>query len=284
MAGRVTASDIRSRKGDGPPLVMITAYDCPTARIVDSAGVDIILVGDTLSMVVLGHEDTLHVDIDVMTHHVAAVANARPRALVVGDLPWMSYHLTPQDATQNAARLVRAGADVVKLEGGRKRLAAIASILDAEIPVMGHLGLTPQSVHVTGGFKVQAKDVGGVDALLADAQALDEAGCFALVLECVPGPVARIVTEAVSIPTIGIGSGSACDGQVIVFHDMLGLGDPDMHEPRYVRRYAELGEQARDAVMRYTRDVRERSFPSAAETYKLPASAARALADRGVAL
>ena len=280
MAGRLTAADILARKDGAQPLVMVTAYDCPTARVVDAAGVDMILVGDTLAMVVLGHEDTLHVDVDVMEHHVAAVANAKTHALVVGDLPWMSYHASPTDAVRSAARLIRAGADVVKLEGGRKRAAAIRAILDAEIPVMGHLGLTPQSVHITGGFKVQAKDDSGVDALLDDARALDELGCFAVVLECVPGSVAELVTRSISIPTIGIGSGASCDGQVLVFHDLVGFGDPAMHRPKYLRQYSSLAEEATDAVRRFADDVRARRFPSPEETYSAPRALARSLADR----
>src|SRR5436853_1946728 len=185
---------------------MVTAYDAPGARIAGEAGVDIILVGDSLAMVVLGYEDTLQVTVDDMAHHVAAVARARPRALVVADLPWLSYHLGPEDAVRNAASLVRAGAQAVKLEGGRKRLPAVRAILDAEIPVMGHLGLTPQSVHALGGFKVQGKDLEAARAIVDDAVALAEAGCFAVVLECVPDAVARLVTDTVEIPTIGIGA------------------------------------------------------------------------------
>jgi 3-methyl-2-oxobutanoate hydroxymethyltransferase len=262
---RVTAPAVAARKGDGTPLVMVTAYDAPGARIVDDGGADIILVGDTLAMVVLGYKDTLQVTIDDMAHHVAAVARARPRALVVGDLPWLSYHVSTEETVHNAAALVRAGAGAVKLEGGRKRLGAIHSILDAEIPVMGHLGLTPQSVHALGGFKVQGKNLEAAHEIVEDAVALADAGCFAIVLECVPDAVARLVTDSVPVPTIGIGAGRHCDGQVLVFHDLLGL--QNWLAPKFVRRYAELGTEATDAVARFAADVRAGRFPSSDETY-----------------
>src|SRR5579859_3057628 len=207
MAQAVTAPAVRSRKGSGEPLFMVTAYDAPGARIADCAGVDMILVGDSLAMVVLGYEDTLQVTVDDMVHHTAAVARTKPAPMVIADLPWMSYHVGVADAVVNAARLIRAGAAAVKLEGGRKRLPVIEALLDAEIPVMGHLGLTPQSVHAMGGFKVQGKGVDATLTLIDDARALAEAGCFAIVLEGVPDTVARLVTEAVDVPTIGIGAG-----------------------------------------------------------------------------
>ncbi|HEY8217585.1 MAG TPA: 3-methyl-2-oxobutanoate hydroxymethyltransferase [Acidimicrobiia bacterium] len=262
---RVTAPAIGARKGDGTPLVMVTAYDAPTARIVDAAGVDMILVGDTLAMVVLGYEDTLQVTTEDMAHHVAAVARTSPDALVIGDLPWLSYHVSIDDTVRNAAQLVRAGAGAVKLEGGRKRLDAVQAILDAEIPVMGHLGLTPQSVHALGGFKVQGKELETARAIVDDAIALAEAGCFAIVLECVPDAVARLVTDTVPVPTIGIGAGRHCDGQVLVFHDLLGL--EERMRPKFVRRYAELGDTAVEAVTRFAADVRAGTFPSSEETY-----------------
>ncbi|MBJ7282823.1 MAG: 3-methyl-2-oxobutanoate hydroxymethyltransferase, partial [Acidimicrobiia bacterium] len=214
----ITAPSIRARKGQ-EPLVMVTAYDAPSARVVDEAGVDMILVGDSLAMVVLGYDNTLQVTTDDMAHHVAAVARTKPHALIVGDLPWMSYHVSREETVRNAATLVRAGAGAVKLEGGRKRLDAIGAILDTEIPVMGHLGLTPQSVHAIGGYKVQGKQLDAARTIVDDAIALAEAGCFALVLECVPDGVARMVTDAIDIPTIGIGAGRHCDGQVLVYHD-----------------------------------------------------------------
>ena len=259
------APAIRARKGDGTPLVMVTAYDTPSARIADDAGVDIILVGDSVAMVVLGYEDTLSVTIDDMVHHTAAVARAKPKAMVVADMPWMSYHVSREETVRNAARLLRAGASAVKLEGGRKRLDMIEAILDAEIPVMGHLGLTPQSVNMMGGFKVQAKEFDAARALLDDAVALAETGCFSIVLECVPDAVATTVTEAVPVPTIGIGAGASCDGQVLVFHDLLGLNDG--RRPKFVRRYADLRTDATAAVAEFADDVRSGRYPSEAETY-----------------
>ena len=259
MAQQMTAPAVRARKGGPEPLVMVTAYDAPGARIADEAGVDMILVGDSLAMVVLGYDDTLQVTVDDMAHHVAAVARAKPAALVVADLPWMSYHLGPEDAVRNAARLIRAGAQAVKLEGGAKRVPVVRAIVDAEIPVMGHIGLTPQSVHAMGGFKVQGKGAGAAEMLVADAQALAEAGCFAIVLEGVPDAVARMVTEAVAVPTIGIGAGPWCDGQVLVFHDVLGVEDRVL--PKFVRRYASLKSAAVEAVAAFAADVRWPPLP-----------------------
>jgi len=277
--GPISAPDIRARKGDGPPLVMVTAYDYPSARVADGAGVDMILVGDTLAMVVLGHDDTLQVTTDEMAHHVAAVARAKPRALVIGDLPWLSYHLSREETVRNAAALVRAGAAAVKLEGGRKRLDAVHAILDAEIPVMGHLGLTPQSIHAVGGFKVQGKQLDAAQTIVDDAVALADAGCFAVVLECVPDAVARLVTDAVPVPTIGIGAGRHCDGQVLVYHDLLGL--EDRLAPKFVRRYAELKADATAAVERFADDVRSGRFPASEETYHLADDVADALGLHG---
>jgi 3-methyl-2-oxobutanoate hydroxymethyltransferase len=274
MATQITVPEVRSRKGTDP-LVMVTAYDAPGARIADEAGVDLILVGDSLAMVVLGYEDTLQVTIDDMAHHVAAVARAKPRPLIVGDLPWMSYHVSTEDTVRNAATLVRAGAQSVKLEGGRKRLPMVHAIVDAEIPVMGHLGLTPQSVHTLGGYKVQGRAVDAAHALVDDAVALAEAGCFAIVLEAVPDTVARMVTEAIPVPTIGIGAGRWCDGQVLVFHDLLGIEDRVL--PKFVRRYGSLKADAVAAMSTYADDVRTRRFPSDAETYHLPEQVAAVL-------
>jgi 3-methyl-2-oxobutanoate hydroxymethyltransferase len=270
MAHGVTVPAVRSRKrrrGD-EALVMITAYDTPGARIADAAGVDVILVGDSVANNVLGYPDTLQVDMAVMAHHVAAVARARPRALVVGDMPWMSYHVSVEEAVRNGAALVRAGAQAVKLEGGRRRCAVVEALVGAEIPVMGHLGLTPQSVHAMGGYRVQAKDEDGAEALRRDAQALVAAGVFAIVLEGVPDVVADRVTAEVEVPTIGIGAGAGCDGQVLVFHDLLGLGEGSY--PKFVRRYAELGRAATDAISAWAADVRSGAFPSEAESYHLP--------------
>ncbi|GIU90274.1 MAG: 3-methyl-2-oxobutanoate hydroxymethyltransferase 2 [Acidimicrobiia bacterium] len=276
-ARRVTAPDVRARKGSGEPLVMVTAYDAPSARTVDAAGADLILVGDSVAMVVLGHDDTLQVTTDDMAHHVAAVARTRPRALVVGDLPWLSYHVSRDETVRNAASLVRAGAGAVKLEGGRKRLDSIAAILDAEIPVMGHIGLTPQSVHALGGFKVQGKQLDAARGLVDDAVALAEAGCFALVLEAVPDGVARMITETVPVPTIGIGAGRHCDGQVLVWHDLLGFTGADRRLPKFVRKYADLELAAVEAISAFAGDVRAGRFPSSAETYHMTDQMADAL-------
>ena len=274
MATQITVPEVRSRKGKDP-LVMVTAYDAPGARIADEAGVDLILVGDSLAMVVLGYEDTLQVTIEDMAHHVGAVARAKPRPLIVGDLPWMSYHVSVEDTVRNAATLIRAGAQSVKLEGGRKRLPMVQAIVDAEMPVMGHLGLTPQSIHAMGGFKVQGKEADAAQALVEDAQALADAGCFAIVLEGVPDTVARLVTEAVPIPTIGIGAGRWCDGQVLVFHDLLGI--EDRMAPKFVRRYASLKTDAVAAVGHFADDVRAGRFPSDGESYHLSEETARVL-------
>ena len=271
----MTAPALRARKGVGPKLVMVTAYDAPTARIADEAGVDLILVGDSVAMVVLGYDDTLHVTVADIAHHTAAVARAKPRPLIVADLPWMSYHVSRSDTVNNAAVLVRAGAQAVKLEGGRKRVPMVEALAEAEIPVMGHIGLTPQSVHTMGGFKVQGRTADAALALLDDALALADAGCFALVLEGVPDTVASLITETVAVPTIGIGAGPGCDGQVLVFHDLVGL--EDRLAPKFVRRYAHLKVDATKAVSEFAQDVREGRFPDATESYHLADDVAEVL-------
>ncbi len=280
-----TVPAIRARKmrDGGDPLVMVTAYDAPGARQAHAAGVDLVLVGDTLAMVVLGYEDTLGVTIDDMAHHTAAVHRGMaastaegPRPLVVGDMPWMSYHTSVDEAVRNAATLIRAGAQAIKLEGGRKRLPVVEAIVDAEIPVMGHLGLTPQSVHAMGGFKVQGRQHDAALALRDEAKALAAAGCFAIVLEGVPDGVARLVTDALDVPTIGIGAGRDCDGQVLVYHDLLGF--EDRMRPKFVRRYAELGAAAVEALAAYAADVRAGRFPADDESYHLSAEVAESLA------
>jgi 3-methyl-2-oxobutanoate hydroxymethyltransferase len=262
---------------------MVTAYDAPSARTVDAAGVDMILVGDSLAMVVLGYDDTLQVTTDDMAHHVGAVARARPDALVVADLPWLSYHVSREETVHNAAALIRAGAGAVKLEGGGKRIDAVRAILDAEIPVMGHIGLTPQSIHALGGFKVQGKELAAAQALTDDAVALTDAGCFAIVLECVPDAVARMITETVPVPTIGIGAGRHCDGQVLVWHDVLGFEAPGHRRPKFVRAYAEFERDAAVAIERFCADVRAGTFPSSAETYHMTDRMAEALGLYGAA-
>jgi 3-methyl-2-oxobutanoate hydroxymethyltransferase len=277
MTDPVTAPSIARRKrarGDDP-LVMVTAYDAPFARFADEAGVDLILVGDSVADNVLGYENTLQVDVNAIAHHVAAVARVKPRALVVADLPWMSYHLEPLEAVRNAATLVRAGAKAVKLEGGRRRLPAVQAILDAEIPVMGHLGLTPQSLLIFGGFKVQGRVPEAAHALELDAKALDQAGCFAIVLEGMPDLLAARVTEIVDVPTIGIGAGPNTDGQVLVLHDLLGMSPRP--PAKFVRRYADVGHVVTDAIGRFASDVRSGAYPSAEESYHAPAELAEAL-------
>ena len=240
---------------------MLTAYDFPTAKIADAAGTDIILVGDSLGMVVLGYPDTLSVTVDEMLHHTRAVARGTQRALVVGDMPYLSYHISLEESVRNAGEFIRAGAQAVKIEGGKaQRIKTIEAILDAEIPVMGHIGLTPQSVNVVGGFKLQGKHADDAKRLIDEAVALDGAGCFSIVLECVPEELAALITERVSVPTIGIGAGPSCDGQVLVFHDLLGLYDG--HTPKFVRRYANIGDEMRSAIAKYLEDVRSGRFPN----------------------
>lgn len=267
----VTAPVVSKRKTrDGnDPLVMITAYDFHSARIADEAGVDLILVGDSLGMVVQGRPDTLPVTIDDIVYHCRAVTRAQPKALVVADLPWLSYHVSIEDTIRNAGRCLQEGrAGCVKLEGGAKRLPAVRAILDAEIPVMGHLGLTPQSVNALGGFKVQGKDEEAATRLVEDALRLQDAGVFGLVLECVPSDLASRVTGELEIPTIGIGAGPGTDGQVLVWHDLLGITPDPL--PRFVRRYEDFGAKARDAIGRYAADVKSGGFPDDTESYSYP--------------
>lgn len=269
--GKVTVPTVASRKvarGDDP-IVMVTAYDAPGARIAEDAGVDVVLVGDSVAMVVLGYDTTLSVTVDDMAHHTAAVARADTRCLIVADMPWMSYHVSAEDTVRNAAQLVRAGAESVKLEGGAKRLPMVRALVDAEIPVMGHLGLTPQSVHAMGGYKVQGRERSAAEQLVEDAGLLAEAGCFSLVLEGIPSELAATVTEAIAIPTIGIGAGPRCDGQVLVFHDLLGI--EDRITPKFVRRYAALKADAVVAMTSWANDVRTGAFPADAESYHAPA-------------
>ena len=265
-----TVPDIASskRRNGAAPLTMITAYDEPSARFVDAAGAELLLVGDSVGNVVLGQRDTLGVTIDVMAHHTAAVARANPKGVIVGDLPWLSYHVTVEDAVRNAAVLVRAGAHCVKLEGGSNRVAVIEAITNAEIPVMGHLGLTPQSVLAMGGFKVQGKTEDDAQRLVDDALKLQRAGAFAVVLEGIPDVVAKRITDALDIPTIGIGAGADTDGQVLVFHDLLGLGNRT--PAKFVRVYAEIGQLVVQALTAFVADVRGGAFPSEAETYHAP--------------
>jgi 3-methyl-2-oxobutanoate hydroxymethyltransferase len=263
---KVTAPAIVALKRKSEPITVVTAYDFPTARFADEAGVEILLVGDSVGTVVLGYESTLPVTMEDMLHHVRAVTRAKPSALVVGDMPFMSYQVSTEQAVANAGRLVQeGGADAIKLEGGARVADAVARIVEAGIPVMGHLGLTPQSVLAFGGYKVQARGEADQERLLADAKTLERAGCFSLVLEGIPARLGAAVTRELSIPTIGIGAGVQCDGQVLVTHDLLGLFHG--HQPKFVRRYAELGTATRDAFARYVADVKARRFPSDAESY-----------------
>ena len=262
---KITVPVIKSMKGK-TPIGMITAYDYPSARVADAAGSDVILVGDSLGMVILGYPDTLSVTVDDMVHHTRAAARGVQRALLVGDMPYLSYHISIEESVRNAGRFIQAGAHAVKVEGGKaSRIKTIGAILDAEIPVMGHIGLTPQSVNVLGGFKLQGKNVDDARRLMDEAVALDQAGCFSIVLECVPSELAAMITERISIPTIGIGAGPHCDGQVLVFHDLLGLYDG--HTPRFVRQYAHVGDTMRAAIEKYLGDVREGRFPTDAESF-----------------
>jgi 3-methyl-2-oxobutanoate hydroxymethyltransferase len=281
VAPRLTIPEIRASKHRRPrrPLAMLTAADAPTARLADEAGADIILVGDSLAMVALGYETTLSVTMDEMIHHARAVCRARPRAVVIGDMPYLSYHLSVGEAVRNAGRFVaEAGCAGVKIEGGLKRLPVIAAIQDAEIPVMGHVGLTPQSCHVMGGYRFQARTAEAAERLVEEARCLDEAGVFCIVLEGIPAEVARIVTSQVSVPTIGIGAGPDCDGQVLVMHDVLGLTWGET--PRFVRRYADFATDGARALARFVEDVRAGRFPAEAECYELPEDEAARLRER----
>ncbi len=264
----LTIHDFHQLKAEGQPIVVVTAYDHPTARLADEAGVDGILVGDTLGMVVLGYDSTLPVTMADMLHHVRAVCRARPRALVIADMPFLACHVGVDEAVRNAGEFLRAGAGAVKVEGGRAVIPTVRRILDAGIPVMGHLGLQPQSVRQVGGFKMQARTSDAARLLRVEAQELEDAGVFALVLEMVPVEVAAAVSRELSVPTIGIGAGPGCDGQVQVIHDLLGLYAA--FQPRHARRYAEAGDQIRTALASYAADVRARAFPGPAESSSVP--------------
>lgn len=264
----VTTATFRARKASRQRIVMLTAYDTPSARLVDEAGVDAILVGDSLGMTVLGFDSTLPVTLDDMVRHTAAVVRGTKRALVVADMPFMSFQVSPEDALRNAGRLMaEGGAGAVKLEGGVTMAETVARITGAGIPVMGHVGLTPQSVHQLGGYRVQAKETAAAVQLLEDCRALQDAGAFAVVLECIPAELATIASAELGIPTIGIGAGGGCDGEVQVFHDLLGLGGD--FTPRHARRYAEIGDAVRGAVSAYADDVRAGDFPADAQSTRM---------------
>ena len=268
--GKLTVPELAEMKRRGDPIVMVTAYDATGGRLADAAGVELILVGDTAAMVVLGHESsTVPVTMDEMLFMTRAVTRGARRPLVVGDMPFGSYQVSDEEAVRNAIRFVKeAGADVIKLEGAGPSLSRVQSIVGAGIPVMGHVGLTPQSATKLGGFKAQGRSAAQAVALWEEARALEAAGCFALVLEAVPAAVAEEITRELSIPTIGIGAGAGCDGQVLVWHDLLGLFEG--RTPRFVKQYARLGEEITDALGRYAADVRSRSFPAEEHTYGIP--------------
>lgn len=262
---RITITDIIKMKGEGKKIAMITAYDYPFAKLVDEAGVDIILVGDTLGMVVLGYETTLPVDMETMMHHTRAVCRGAKRALVVADMPFMSYQVSLESAMDNAGRLMKeTGAGAVKLEGGERVRDSIRAMVEAGIPVMGHVGLTPQSIHGFGGFKVQGRGE-AAERVMKDALAVQEAGAFSIVLEAVPRELGKKISQELRIPTIGIGGGPDCDGQVLVLHDLLGIFEEFV--PRFVKRYANIAGQTREAVSKYVDEVRSGAFPTDKESY-----------------
>ena len=265
---KITAPTLLDRKLCGERIVCLTAYDYPTARLVDEAGVDVLLVGDSLAQVVLGYDSTVPVTLDEMIHHLRAVRRAVRRALLVIDLPYGSYHATDAEALSSGIRALKDGAEAVKVEGGRRRAALIRRMVDAEIPVMGHIGLTPQSVHALGGYRVQGKTFESAHELIADAQAVEDAGAFAIVLEGVPRELAALITARLRIPTIGIGAGPDCDGQILVLYDLLGLSfDPPA---KFVRGYARAIEVMTSAVSRYREDVLAGRYPNDAESYHWP--------------
>jgi 3-methyl-2-oxobutanoate hydroxymethyltransferase len=273
---KVTAASIQEKKQRHEPITCLTAYDYATSRLVDEAGIDMVLVGDSLAMVVLGYDNTLPVTVDEMLHHTKAVRRAVKRALLIADMPYASYQVTAKDALRNAARFIKeGGAEAVKVEGGQKRVGMVERLLDAEIPVMAHIGLTPQSVHRIGGYKVQGKTLAAVEQLMRDAVALDRAGVFSIVLEGIPREVAAMVTQEVECPTIGIGAGPDCDGQVLVLHDILNL---TFTQPaKFVRQYGDAGALISGAVQRFKQDVEAGQYPSDAESYHLPRETQQAL-------
>ncbi len=266
---KITTLTLRQKKENGEPISMLTGYDYPTALALDQAGIDAILVGDSLGMVVLGYENTLPVTMEDMLHHCQAVARGAKTSLLIGDMPFMSYQASTEEAVRNAGRfLQKGGMDAIKLEGGRERLEAVRAIIGAGIPVMGHLGLTPQSVHMLGGFRPQGRSAISAERLLEDAILLDQAGCFSLVLESVPAKLAEMVSKRISMPTIGIGAGGGCDGQVLVTHDLLGLFD--RFTPKFVRKYANLHSEMEDAFKAFINDVENHAFPAKEHTVEMP--------------
>lgn len=274
MENKITTTTLAEMKARGEKICMLTAYDYPSARLLDEAGVEIILVGDSVGNVLLGYSSTLPVTMEEMLHHTRAVARGAKRALVVGDMPFLSYQPSDSEGVLNAGRFIKAGAEAVKVEGGASVAGRVKAMLDAGIPVMGHLGLTPQWIHQFGGYRVRAKTAEAAKSLLREAKELERLGVFSLVLEGIPWQVAKLVTENLKIPTIGIGAGPYCDGQVLVLHDMLGLSD---RVPKFVKRYANLGEEMRRAVSEFLREVKEGKFPTREFSYEMPAEEAEKL-------
>lgn len=273
---KITLTDLRAKKRDAKKITMLTAYDYPMARIIDDVGIDVILVGDSLGMVVLGYDSTVPVTMEEMLHHCKAVRRGTKYAFLIGDMPFMSYQISNEEAVRNAGRFMKeAGCDAVKLEGGEEVLGVTKAIVDAGIPVLGHLGLTPQTVSKLGGYKVQGKDAKSARKLLGDALALEKAGCFAVVLECVPDQVAGMITERLAIPTISIGAGAHCDGQVLVTNDMVGLFDKFV--PKFVKQYIKLAPMISEAFKRYKADVETGKFPGTEHTFAIDEKELRGL-------
>ncbi|MCI0470529.1 MAG: 3-methyl-2-oxobutanoate hydroxymethyltransferase [Candidatus Aminicenantes bacterium] len=263
-----TIISLKKKKEKGEKITAVTAYDFPTAKIVSAAGIDMVLVGDSLGMVLQGRKNTLKVSLDEMIYHTSMVARAEPLSLIVGDMPFQSYHVSVEKSVENAARFVKeGGAEAVKVEGGKNRFAVIEAILNIDIPVLGHLGLTPQSIHKFGGFKVQGKIKEKANEILQDAVALDRLGVFAVVLESIPMELARKITEAISVPTIGIGAGKYCDGQILVFHDLVGI--TNSYCPKFARKYVDINSIMREALNKYIDDIHSGDFPADNESYHL---------------
>ncbi|MBZ0292183.1 MAG: 3-methyl-2-oxobutanoate hydroxymethyltransferase [Anaerolineae bacterium] len=278
---RLTIRDIRKMKDAGEAIPMLTAYDATSARLAEAAGVPMLLVGDSLGMVIQGYETTIPVTLDHIIYHASIVTRVTQTPLVVGDMPFMSYNVSPEQAVSNAGRLMQeSGVGAVKLEGGETVAPAIERIVNAGIPVMGHIGLTPQSVNRFGGFRVQGREIVGAQQLLRDAQAVQSAGAFAVVLELVTGPLAQMITEKLDIPTIGIGAGPHCDGQVQVFHDILGLFDG--HMPRHAKRYVDAGGTMREAIQQYVKEVQQHAFPTDENSFSMSQDVLDALKEEGV--
>ncbi|MDD5758058.1 MAG: 3-methyl-2-oxobutanoate hydroxymethyltransferase [Desulfobulbaceae bacterium] len=276
MTKKLTVAEIRAMKATGEKITMLTAYDASFARLLEVAGIDMLLVGDSLGMVLLGYDSTVPVTMDEMIHHAKAVRRGAPSSLVVGDMPFMSYQVSIPDAIANAGRFMKeAGCDAVKLEGGQEVCPTVSALVQAGIPVIGHIGLTPQTAGQLGGYKVQGKDLDSARKQLADAQALEVAGVFALVLECVPATLAEMITKTIGIPTIGIGAGVGCDGQVLVTHDMLGMFEK--HIPSFVKKYSHLATQIKEAVTDYKHEVKTKAYPDVAHSFTMKSDVVEAL-------